>query len=236
MRKKYKFNRQNSNHINNNDNNNNFNENKLMIINNEDNEKDSLNNVRQRHTISNLSNKPSLYRNFRLNKKLQLNDIGITSTTKIDNQNISRNDKINEINQDKNNTNLFKRKSFMLENGIIVNRPSKIRNKLFINNELILKTNPNIPIAKNVKDDSIEYSENKNTIENTNPISINKNKIFSRNSTNNENIKKIEVNLIKNRLKIINNTIKTEKYPENKSPYINTDINNTENKTDIINI
>ena len=235
MRKKYKMNKQISKQNDNNDNNN-FITNKLMIINNDDNEKDELNDVRQRHTISNLTNKPILYRNFRLHKKLELNNIGVTNITKIDNSNKSRNDKIMEINQDKNNTKLFKRKSFMNEKGIIVNRPSKIRNKLFITKtEMIPKTNQNIPAINNAKDESIEYSENKNTIENIKQEQINKNKSFMRNSTNNENIKKIEVNLIKNRLKTINNLIKAEKYSENKSLYINTDSNKNENKTDIIN-
>ena len=68
MRKRYKIKKQIS-KLNNNDNKNDLNTNKLMIINNEDNEKDSLNNIRQRNTISNLSNKPALYKNFRLNKK-----------------------------------------------------------------------------------------------------------------------------------------------------------------------
>ena len=235
MRKRYKIKKQIS-KLNNNDNKNDLNTNKLMIINNEDNEKDSLNNIRQRNTISNLSNKPALYKNFRLNKKLGLNDIGITTTAKIDDQNISKNNEIIEINQDKNNTKIYKRKSFIHENGIIVNRPTKIRNKLFINKtEMILKTNQNIQTKKIIKDDSIEDSENKNTIENITPISINKNNSFMRNTTNNANIKKIEVNLIKNRIKSKNNLIRIEKYPENKSPYINTDRNNNENKTDIIN-
>ena len=235
MRKRYKIKKQIS-KLNNNDNKNDLNTNKLMIINNEDNEKDSLNNIRQRNTISNLSNKPALYKNFRLNKKLGLNDIGITTTARIDDQNISKNNEIIEINQDKNNTKIYKRKSFIHENGIIVNRPTKIRNKLFINKtEMILKTNQNIQTKKIIKDDSIQDSENKNTIENITPISINKNNSFMRNTTNNANIKKIEVNLIKNRIKSKNNLIRIEKYPENKSPYINTDRNNNENKTDIIN-
>ena len=238
MRKRYKIKKQISRQNNNydKDNNNNINTNKLMITNNEDNEKDSLNNNRQRNTMSDLSKKPVLYRNFRLNKKLELNDIGITSTMKIENQNISKIDKIIGINQDKTNTKLIKQKSYINEKGIIVNRPSKIRNKLFINkNEMVLKTNQNIPIQKNINDDSIEYIEKRNTEENINPISINKNNRFMRNTTNNENIKKIEVNLLKNRLEKKNNQIKIEKYPENKLLYINTDINNNENKNDIIN-
>ena len=102
MRKRYKIKNQISRQNNNYDkdnNNNNINTNKLMITNNEDNEKDSLNNNRQRNTISNLSKKPVLYRNFRLNKKLELNiknyqnfDKDIKNLIKEENKNIKYNE------------------------------------------------------------------------------------------------------------------------------------------------
>ena len=233
MRKKYKNNKQILKENNNNENTTST-VNKLMILNDKDNENDSLKDVLKRNTISNLSNKPILYKNFRLNKKLELNNLDNTNL-KIDNSTISGNN-ITEINKDKNYTKFFIKKNIIHEKGIIVNRPNNIRNKLYINmSETILKTNPNIQNKINNRVENSEYNNNKNTIDNQNQISINKNNNFIRNSTNNGNIKKIEVNLLKNRLKNINNSIKIEKSSEIKSPYINTDINYDENKNDLIN-
>ena len=233
MRKKYKNNKQILKENNNNENTTST-VNKLMILNDKDNENDSLKDVLKRNTISNLPNKPILYKNFRLNKKLELNNLDNTNI-KIDNSTISGNN-ITEINKDKNYTKFFIKKNIIHEKGIIVNRPNNIRNKLYINmSETILKTNPNIQNKINNRVENSEYNNNKNTIDNENQISINKNNNFIRNSTNNGNIKKIEVNLLKNRLKNINNTIKIEKSSEIKSPYINTDINYDENKNDLIN-
>ena len=233
MRKKYKNNKQILKENNNNENTTST-VNKLMILNDKDNENDSLKDVLKRNTISNLPNKPILYKNFRLNKKLELNNLDNTNI-KIDNSTISGNN-ITEINKDKNYTKFFIKKNISHEKGIIVNRPNNIRNKLYINmSETILKTNPNIQNKINNRVENSEYNNNKNTIDNQNQISINKNNNFIRNSTNNGNIKKIEVNLLKNRLKNINNTIKIEKSSEIKSPYINTDINYDENKNDLIN-
>ena len=234
MRKKYKNNKQILKENNNNENATST-VNKLMILNDKDNENDSLKDVLKRNTISNLPNKPILYKNFRLNKKLELNNLDNTNI-KIDNSTISGNN-ITEINKDKNYTKFFIKKNISHEKGIIVNRPNNIRNKLYINmSETILKTNPNIQNKINNRVENIEYKNNKNAIDNENQISINKNNNFIRNSTNNGNIKKIEVNLLKNRLKNINNTIKIEKSSEIKSPYINTDINYDENKNDLINL
>ena len=233
MRKKYKNNKQILKENNNNENTTST-VNKLMILNDKDNENDSLKDVLKRNTISNLSNKPILYKNFRLNKKLELNNLDNTNI-KIDNSTISGNN-ITEINKDKNYNKFFIKKNIIHEKGIIVNRPNNIRNKLYINmSETILKTNPNIQNKINNRVENSKYNNNKNTIDNQNQISINKNNNFIRNSTNNGNIKKIEVNLLKNRLKNINNSIKIEKSSEIKSPYINTDINYDENKNDLIN-
>ena len=130
MRKKYKNNKQILKENNNNENTTST-VNKLMILNDKDNENDSLKDVLKRNTISNLSNKPILYKNFRLNKKLELNNLDNTNI-KIDNSTISGNN-ITEINKDKNYTKFFIKKNIIHEKGIIVNRPNNIRNKLYIN-------------------------------------------------------------------------------------------------------
>ena len=215
--------------------NNESNKHKIASINTENNDIDNLNNLQQRNTISVIHKNPVLYKNFRLHKNLQLNNLEITNIRE-NHTNASQLNKSIDMNKNKKDLKIIKRKSFIRQNGIIVNKPSKIRNKLYINQtEMILKTNPNINTNENLLEGR-KNTNNINNIEDNNISDMNKNTNSTiDNRSHNDNLKKIEVNLIKNRLKTINNLIKTDRYSENKSPYLNTDINIQEDNYDNIN-
>ena len=234
MRNKYKNNKQ-KNKLYIHEDNNEFNKLKIAPINTENKDVDYLNNLQQRNTISVIHKNPILYKNFRLHKNLQLNNLEPTNIRE-NNTIASQINKSIDINKDKKDLKIIKRKSFFRQNVIIVNKPHKLRNKLYINKmEIVLKTNPNINTNENLLDGRKNIN-NRNNIEDNNISDMNKNtNLTIDNKSHNDNFKKIEVNLIKNKLKTINKVIKTERYSENKSTYLNTDINIQEDNIDNIN-
>jgi len=130
MRKKYKNSRQkDKTTINNDKKDTNVIKNNLII--NDIQEIDGLNNLQQRNTISHFSGKPVFDRNIHPNQKLKLNDFENINTKKKEKTSSNIIENI-DLNKDKNDLKLFKRKIISHEIGIKVNRPLKIRNQLFL--------------------------------------------------------------------------------------------------------
>ena len=196
--------------------------NTIQIIQNQnDNEElDNLNNLKKRNTISHFPERQVFRKKFLFLKNLESND---------NKAYISQLNKNIDINEDKRHHKFKNKKNYIKEIEIKVNKPSQIRNKLYINNtETILKTDPNVQIKLDIDDNDLndyENIQNKN-LENINVIGINKFDNLNQDySNNNSNIKKIQVNLIKNRKDTKNNTIKREDLKKYVLHNIDTDIN-----------
>ena len=208
---------------------------KITPIITENKDVDYLNNLKQRNTISVIHKNPILYKNLRIQKNLELNNLEITNIGE-NHTNDSQINKNIDINKDKKDLKIIKRKSLFSQNGIIVNKPTKTRNKLYVNKkEMVFKTNTNIKIDENILEGR-KNTNKKNNIEYNNITDMNKNTNSTiDNKGNNVNFKKIEVNLIRNRLKTINNLSKIDRNSLYKYPYLNTDINIQEDNFDNIN-
>ena len=205
----------------------------------ENNDIDKINNLEKRKTLTQIRQKPVLYKNFGFYKKLELNNLNILNINE-NNKTVSKENTISEINTDKKDKKIIKRKIISHEIGIKVNRLNKLRNKLYNKNKDIYLDTNQISQLNNSYDENIikttpKNSEDKDTYENNNLKEIDNNNNNLSEKENNK-IKKIEVNLVKNRLKTIDNYNKTDKYSEKKIHYLNTESNVSERKKETINI
>ena len=159
--------------------------NTIQIIQNQnDNEElDNLNNLKKRNTISHFPERQVFRKKFLFLKNLESND---------NKAYISQLNKNIDINEDKRHHKFKNKKNYIKEIEIKVNKPSQIRNKLYINNtETILKTDPNVQIKLDIDDNDLndyENIQNKN-LENINIIGINKFDNLNQDYSNNTSYK-----------------------------------------------
>ena len=187
---------------------------KSIPINSEQNIYNDINNNSQRNTISHIQKQTNY-------KKLELNNLEILNIEKSHNHMIQT-----SFNEDKDFKKIKKdlrvigRKNILNEKGIIVKKPYLIREKLYnkkTEDENICNTdiNKDIKVLNDInsyREGDILNSENKiNFINDSSSIN------------NNENFKKIEVNLLKNRLKTINTSIKNEKLDKKEFTHLKTE-------------